>query len=307
MEELSKLGTLGIELEEINLGIDLKYEGMLNSLKNKLLVVRKYFENLLDDVLKDLTEKIVGEKQQNLGNLKELEEKLNRAMNDYLEKKDNSQRDLAAFYELFTFMKEFTEESYSLILSKPIDIDVNFLKNDLNDFIGKHLNRVFEPPKAFLTELYRFFQGSQDLYEFEEDITYGKAFNLEESFPSNVSIIAKSHSFEPFTENDSKSPIIQVMDNKYWVTANRDKFSIYFYSWGPPSGDNLQHRPKMSRFGGGKQKIEKGLQHQILFTSTRIEDFNSAVKNPGFHCACYMKNKEATSLLLFGGNHNVRS
>ena len=54
-------------------------------------------------------------------------------------------------------MKEFTDESHSLILSKPVDIKINSLKKELNDFVGKNLNRLVEPPKAFLTELYRFF------------------------------------------------------------------------------------------------------------------------------------------------------
>ena len=80
LNKIKKLGMLGIELEEINLGIEKRYEEMLQSMRSKLSSIRTHFSNLLDDVQKDFTEKIMNEKRQNIGNIKDLEEDLNKAI-----------------------------------------------------------------------------------------------------------------------------------------------------------------------------------------------------------------------------------
>ena len=36
------------------------------------------------------------------------------------------------------------------------------MKKELDDFVGKNLNRLYDAPKAFPTELFRFFQNNQE-------------------------------------------------------------------------------------------------------------------------------------------------
>lgn len=97
-------------------------------------------------------------------------------------------------------MKEFNEESHGLILSKPIDLDLEFLKKELSkNFVDKYLNRLTEPPKAFPTELFRFFYNNNntDQNDFEDDITYGKAMTLNGPYPSNLDFKKNSSPIEP--------------------------------------------------------------------------------------------------------------
>lgn len=109
---------------------------------------------------------MINEKQQNLENLKKLESILQSAMElAQGERKEKSAQNfmtenetkLIALQDLFTFVKEFKEESYSLILSRLADLNTFKMKKQLDDFVGQNLNRLYDAPKAFPTELYRFF------------------------------------------------------------------------------------------------------------------------------------------------------
>ena len=56
--------------------------------------------------------------------------------------------------------------------------------------------------------------------------------------------------FVPFDESLAKTPIIKTVDAKYWVSATRDQFAIYFYQWG--KNQKARANLKKSRFGGGR-------------------------------------------------------
>lgn len=135
---------------------------------------------------------------------------------------------------MFKFMKEFKEESHSLILSRPVDLDLEFLKKELSkNFVDKYLNRLTDPPKAFPTELYRFFyNNNNEIDEFEEDITYGRAMTINGGFPQSMELVKINESIDPRMDNNSRSPIVKVIDNKYMVTATRDSFKLFLYNWG---------------------------------------------------------------------------
>ena len=90
---------------------------------------------------------------------------------------------LIAFQDFFSFFKEFKEESFSLILSKPIELKLSTLKKELDDFSGKYLRRLVDPPKCFPTQLYRFFLNNIEINPLEEDRVSGSAITISSIFP----------------------------------------------------------------------------------------------------------------------------
>ena len=104
---------------------------------------------------------------------------------------------LIAFQELFTFVKEFKNESYSLILSRLADLNIAAMKKQLDDFAGRNLNRLYDAPKAFPTELYRFFLNNQELEEEQEDKNFGSSLSLCSILPENISCRNTLYTIEP--------------------------------------------------------------------------------------------------------------
>lgn len=74
---------------------------------------------------------------------------------------DNTSRKLLAFKEMLKFIEEFKEEGYGLILSETKELDLDGLKKELSQsFVDKYLKGLTKPPRAFPTELFRFFYNS---------------------------------------------------------------------------------------------------------------------------------------------------
>lgn len=191
-------------------------------------------------------------------------------------------------------------------MSRPVDLDLEFLKQELSkNFVDKYLNRLTDPPKAFPTELYRFFYNSnQNRDEFEEDITFGGAMTMNGTFPSHLKLEKLDNTLDPKMDNNSRAPLIKIIDNKYLVTATRSSFKLFFYSWGVKE-IKVQKKSRFSKFnlsnssGGGKKQF----LHNLLLSS---EDIDFRVDDPGFHCVEYLTTREGKRYLLFGGNYNVR-
>lgn len=307
IKKIEKLGILGVELEKINLGIDRKYQDILDKMKSKMSSLKSHFSSLLDDVQKDFAEKILNEKRQNLSNIKELEDDLNKAISN--PDSDLKERELAAFIDLFSFMKEFSEESHSLILSTPVDIQIGKLKKELEGFVGRNLNRLVDPPKAFLTELFRFFKETQDVDAFENDIMFGDSFNLEERYPDGLELEIQKQKFSPFKNKSTKAPLLKILDNKYLVTASRSHFEIYFYQQGPAPTNEGGLQKRKSRFSTLGNVSNAGPNNKLnlfqIFNSQDSQEFCDEVQEPGFHCICQLLQSEGSNYLLLGGNHNV--
>lgn len=62
LDNLLKLGSLGLDLEELSVGIERRYEEMLVILKSNIETIRTYFIERLDFVQKEFNEKIMNEK-----------------------------------------------------------------------------------------------------------------------------------------------------------------------------------------------------------------------------------------------------
>ena len=78
---------MGLDLEEMRVGIECKYEQMLNTLKSKMHRLKDYFSSILDNLKEEFNEQMLNEKQQNLENLKKLEGVLQSAMEDVFKEK----------------------------------------------------------------------------------------------------------------------------------------------------------------------------------------------------------------------------
>lgn len=176
-----KLGPMGMDLEELRVGIERKYEDMTSQLRQKLDRVKLYFSSILDTIMDDFAVQMTNEKNLNLENIKKLEGILESAKNEPPSKEQggnaelgmvsDNQVKLLALRDFFNFVKEFKEESYSLIISQLKEINLLSLKKELDNFANKNLNSLYETPKSFPTQLYRFFYDNQEIYEEEEEKT----------------------------------------------------------------------------------------------------------------------------------------
>ena len=87
-DQLSDLGFLGLELEKVKLGLDERYKQNIQEIKNNLKTLKNYFTSILDKMETDCIEKLRNEKQQNISNIFELEQKLKEVLSTYTKEKD---------------------------------------------------------------------------------------------------------------------------------------------------------------------------------------------------------------------------
>lgn len=138
VEKMASLGQMGVDLEEMRVGMECKYEEMLDTLKQKLDQLKNHFSQIIDTLKLEFNQQMLNEKQQNLENLKKLEGFLEATINNtdegeleskkILGSEGGNQTKLIAFQELFTFVKEFKNEAYSLILSRLADLNIPSMK-----------------------------------------------------------------------------------------------------------------------------------------------------------------------------------
>ena len=72
-EKVTDFGVLGLDLEELRVGIEIKYDEMIRKLEYRLEVLKKHLSNIMDKVNRDFKEQIMNEKELNLDNLVKLE------------------------------------------------------------------------------------------------------------------------------------------------------------------------------------------------------------------------------------------
>lgn len=266
---------MGLDVEEMRVGIERKYEDMLNTLKQKLDRLKHYFNSILDNLKVEFNQQMINEKQQNLENLKKLESILQSAMElAQGERKEKSAQNfmtenetkLIALQDLFTFVKEFKEESYSLILSRLADLNTFKMKKQLDDFVGQNLNRLYDAPKAFPTELYRFFLNNQELYEEDDDKRYGTTLSLTSILPEEISFKNTLNTISPELEfNRNRTPLVKLLSDNYVLISGRRDFKVFKYKWANSVSGKVI--PK-SRFYRQKSALpEKNFDYELVFSS----------------------------------------
>jgi hypothetical protein len=276
IDKILKLGPMGMDLEELRVGIERKYEDMMNQLKNKLEMLKGYFSSLLDNIRRDFNEAMINEKQLNLDNLKELEgylltakeqaEKEGEYKGNYI---SENQVSLLALQDFFTFAKEFKEECYSLIVSQFKELNMAKLKKELEEFTSKNLNSLNETPKSFATQLYRFFLANQEIYEEEVDVTHGEALSLTAMFPEEVNFKNTLSTLEPELEaKRNRTPLVKLISDKYMVVSGRNEFKIFSFSWYDKiAGANPNSKSRFFRKSKSTAKKKRTFDYKLVFSS----------------------------------------
>lgn len=240
IDKIMKLGPMGLDLEELRVGIERKYEEMISQLNQKMERLKGYFNNVLDTIKNNFSVEMMNEKNLNLENLKKLESILESAKEEVNEDDENNEHGvvsegqikLLALRDFFNFVKEFKEESYSLIISELKNINLISMKKELDVFANKNLNSLYETPKSFPTQLYRFFYDNQEIYEEEVEKTYGPALAIQSSFPEEVNFKNTMDRLEPCLENyKNRAPLIKILSDRYVVVGGRNDFKIFDYGW----------------------------------------------------------------------------
>ena len=82
IEKMAGLGQMGLDLEQMRVGMECKYEEMLDTLKQKLDSLKHHFSQIIDNIKLEFNQQMLNEKQQNLENLKKLESLLESTLNN---------------------------------------------------------------------------------------------------------------------------------------------------------------------------------------------------------------------------------
>jgi len=306
-EEVAALGKLGLHLERFSLGLEIKYDLMLREISKMLSEIKNHMLSVFMEIETECFRKIMNEKQQNLLNIKELEERLRSTLSKLNadlspEAIKEEQKNLNSFSELFLFLKDFSEESYNMIISRPVKLDITQIKRQLARSTNDHLNRLYDSPKAFLTQLFRFFLRGQDQEELKEDDNYGNAFIIENPMPQLISIEPTNNEIDTELDTHNKAPVIHIIQKNYMIAATRNEFKIFYFSF---VEDNL-FKKKKSRFGKNKSIGNTKTQFYCeAILSHKDVDMNDVPLNPGYHCSCFLSTSEDRDFLLLGGNRNT--
>jgi hypothetical protein len=106
------------------------------------------------------------------------------------------------------------------------------MKKELDEFVGKNLNSLYDAPKAFPTELYRFFLKNQELYEDEEDKQYGTSLSLTSILPEEISFKNTLNTITPELEyNRNRTPLVKILSDNYVLISGRRDFKVFKYKW----------------------------------------------------------------------------
>jgi len=306
--EIKNLGPLGYKLEEMRLSIEKRYESMLQDLNQKLESIKKYFNNLINEVKGEAFNSIINEKDHNLSNIKEyLEDKLVKIK----EKKDAGSTDDSeflkvetSFLDFFDFFENFKEDCLNFITYKISNINIDSLKKELNDVKSKNLDSLLSAPRAFTSELFRYFEVDRKQFEDHkseaQSISFGDVFQIERGTVDNALFEKASNSFDPELNSKCKTPMVHILNHQYLVVATRERFRISSYTYA-----SNQHNIPKSRFYQNvfMEKGEK-LNMKDVYCSADLET-NSLEGQVSFHSICSAKYSDDSYYIFLGGNNCV--
>jgi len=294
---------------------------MLRNLEYRLEMLREHFSKILEKVTGEFREQIMNEKELNLENLEKLESILEGALESVNTQQDkvpphskttlsDDEKMLIAFQDFFAFFKEFKEESFSLILSQPLTLQLSSLRRELDEFTGRHLRRLTDPPKCFPTQLYRFFLNAIDANILDEDKAHGSALTMSSIFPSEVLLRGGNENLNLQLPINNRTPILEIVDEKHIIIGTRKSFEIVRFFWDEIDRDEQVVKHKSSFFKDSFIKshtIEEKLKFRKVVSSTSIEESLKSDEEPlSMHCICVFETKANNKkFLILGGNHNV--
>lgn len=213
IDSLVKIKDYGLALEEIKLDVEKNYESIFTEFTKLVDALKKHMITLLDEQKKELFSKLLTEKSQNFSNFITFEAKVK----ELIAKKNETgtlsihdQQTFDAFTNLFRFSKDFKQEFFNAITSRFKGFDLEQKKAELNKMVGNIVSQSLIAPKAFPTELIRFFEKNeskriQELYSLNLDT--GMYLSGRSAFPESLcmDLDPKPVDFEFRNSNNSSS------------------------------------------------------------------------------------------------------
>lgn len=189
-------------------------------------------------------------------------------------------------------------------MSKFNPLNLKDLKNSIDEYSTNKLNNLLSPPKAFTSELIRFFveqreaQNEQEDYEYIKSSVGGDVITANQS-ANNIEAFKTDTTLGPVGKK-GKTPIIELIEDKYILCASREEFQIYGYNVNKSC--DIRNRNDQD-----KTKPEMKKSSELLHVYTRIDSKSLSINktNLYIHSACYMRIKSGKSILIFGNNNGI--
>lgn len=309
--ELKNLGPLSVKLESMKVSIEKRYEYMLYDLNQRLEAIKKYFNNMINEVKGDAFNSIVNEKDQNLSNIKENLENILMKIKETgeeasLAEKANNEAKEKSFYEFFEFFENFKEDCFNSIVSKASTLNLDYLKKQLGAFKSSHLENLLTAPKVFTSNLLRFFEVENKQYDekrSQENKKFGDVLEIKNE-NTEPKFIRNSEYYDPELNSKSKTPMLCVINDKFMVVVTRDKFRIVQYHY--TSGQN--DVPKSKFYQHFHHDKGERLNFIDVCCSSDIHQVDNKIQTDqvvSYHSICAAKKSDDIYYLLFGGNDCV--
>lgn len=237
---VQNLGEYGLKLERMALEIEKRYEAMFTDLDYFIDSLKEFIVQQLDEHKYELLERLVAEKTQNKDNFDKLETQLfdlSAKQKQIIEGGYHPQvkHKLAAFRQFFDFSDEFAEEFYGMISSKMLTFNVANVQEQLSKQLGSVIFDGIKAPKAFPTELIRFFEQLQMKLPTmtPTEIDAGSVIYNKTNFPyslriSPVEIVKFSQPFGSQSEaGDSRRfSLLSWVDNRTLLIGTRESYQL---------------------------------------------------------------------------------
>lgn len=310
IDVLKTLGPLSVKLESMRVSIEKRYEYMMHDLNQRLEALKKFFNNMINEVKGEAFNSIVNEKDQNLSNIKEnLESILYKIRNSDELTDEDKEYNLAkerSFAEFFEFFDNFKEDCFNSIVSKASTINLENLKKQLLNFKSKNLENLLTAPKVFTSNLLRFFELESKQNK-EKKPSEAKKFG--DVLTSNQEISAEYFKFNRYDElydpelnSKSKTPMICVINNKLLVVATRDKFRIVQYQYTSEVPKSRFYQQFNHEKGDRLNFIDVYCSSNIHYTENKAV---AVEQNVSYHSVMAARCNDDSYHLLFGGNDCV--
>lgn len=301
VNELKNLGEYGVRFEELRIGIEKRYEFMMSDVETKLKSIKEHFVKLIEDSISEFSNNILFHKTQNLANLKDLEKELNN-----LKVKEKKKPPKGIVFDIYTddsldryfsFMSNFKEEFFGLILSKCIMKNIEEMKDVLIKFKTQYLVDLVQAPKKFPSELFTYFEKESLRKYIPPSKKVGRVLAGIKPAGDVYGELQKANiEIQSGLSNGKKCPILIPITKSIFAVACKDQYKLYV-------DQNSESQPKSSFFKNSPAlgASSKGV---VEIASGKLSPSEENMI-PDICCGIYLKTENHREYLMLGGDYNV--
>lgn len=301
VNDLKNLGDYGIHLEELRVGIERRYEFMMNEVESKLKTIKDHFGKLIEEAVSEFSNNLNFHKTQNLGNLKDLEKELNATKNK--EKKNPPKGIIFDIYtdesldKFFSFMINFKEEFFALIMSKCVMRNVEEMNEVLVKFKNEYLVDLVQAPKKFPSELFSFFEKTVNEKTVPQLKKSGRVLcGTRPEGEVYAQLNKNADVFKTALPNIKRSPILIPINKSFFAVASADSFKVYVSSSVEAPVKSTFYKNTINP-AGSRWRVSEIINGKV--------PSSTATGPPEICCGAYVRNDNQRELLVFGGDYNV--